>query len=51
MSADLAYSLQSVSRFEKGVTEPLLRSISADLKKGQLIAIVGADGAGKTTLI
>lgn len=51
MSADLAYSLQSVSRFEKGVTEPLLRSISADLKKGQLIAIVGADGAGKTTLM
>ena len=51
MSADLAYSLQSVSRFEKGVTEPLLQSISADLKKGQLIAIVGADGAGKTTLM
>ena len=51
MSADLAYSLQSVSRFEKGVTEPLLHSISADFKKGQLIAIVGADGAGKTTLM
>ena len=51
MSADLAYSLQSVSRFEKGVTAPLLHSISADFKKGQLIAIVGADGAGKTTLM
>ena len=51
MSADLAYSLQSVSRFEKGAPEPLLHSISADFKKGQLIAIVGADGAGKTTLM
>ena len=51
MSADLAYSLQSVSRFEKGVTAPLLHSISADFKKGRLIAIVGADGAGKTTLM
>ena len=46
MSADLAYSLQSVSRFEKGAPEPLLHSISADFKKGQLIAIVGADGDG-----
>ena len=51
MSVDLAYSLQSVSRFEKGALNPLLHSISADFKKGQLIAIVGADGAGKTTLM
>ena len=51
MSELSAITLESVSRFEKGVTSPLLKSIKADLKKGQLIAVVGADGAGKTTLM
>ena len=51
MSELSAITLESVSRFEKGVTSPLLKSITADLKKGQLIAVVGADGAGKTTLM
>ena len=51
MSELSAITLESVSRFEKGVISPLLKSITADLKKGQLIAVVGADGAGKTTLM
>ena len=51
MSELSAITLESVSRFEKGVTSPLLKSIKADLKKGQLIAVVGADGRGKTTLM
>ena len=51
MSELSAITLESVSRFEKGVTSPLLKSIKADLKKGQLIAVDGADGAGKTTLM
>ena len=51
MSELSAITLESVSRFEKGVTSPLLKSITADLKKGQLIAVVGADGACKTTLM
>ena len=51
MSELSAITLESVSRFEKGVTSPLLKSITADLKKGRLIAVVGADGAGKTTLM
>ena len=46
-----AVSLTNVTRFEKGVRKPILRSVSADFQAGHLIALVGADGAGKTTLM
>ena len=46
-----AVSLTNVTRFEKGAREPILRSVSADFPAGHLIALVGADGAGKTTLM
>ena len=51
MAESLAITLQSVSRFEKGADEAILKSVSADFKEGHLIALVGADGAGKTTLM
>ncbi|HIU37332.1 MAG TPA: ABC transporter ATP-binding protein, partial [Candidatus Aphodousia faecigallinarum] len=51
MSAPVAISLHSVSRFETGAGNPILNAVSAEFKKGQLIALVGADGAGKTTLM
>ena len=51
MSVPVAISLHSVSRFETGAENPILNAVSAEFKKGQLIALVGADGAGKTTLM
>lgn len=51
MSESFAITLQSVSRFEKGAQDAILKSVSADLREGRLIALVGADGSGKTTLI
>lgn len=46
-----ALEVQSVTRMEKGVVEPLLSALSLNIKEGQLVALVGADGAGKTTLM
>lgn len=51
MSESFAITLQSVSRFEKGAQDAILKSVSADLREGCLIALVGADGSGKTTLM
>ena len=46
-----ALEVESVTRTEKGVQEPLLSALSLNVKEGQLVALVGADGAGKTTLM
>ena len=46
-----AIVLHNVTRTEKGVSKPLLSSISATIPPGRLVALVGADGAGKTTLM
>ncbi|MDP4118990.1 MAG: ABC transporter ATP-binding protein [Bacillota bacterium] len=43
-------SLENVS-FSYDHSRPLLQNISANIKKGQKIAIVGPTGCGKTTLI
>ncbi len=43
--------LRGVERREKGVKRPLLQDINAELREGRLVALVGADGAGKTTLM
>ena len=51
MQGDAAISLKGIVRYEKGLSEPILRSVSADLPAGRLIALAGADGAGKTTLM
>lgn len=51
MSESFAITLQSVSRFEKGAQDAILKSVSADFREGRLIALVGADGSGKTTLM
>ncbi len=46
-----ALEVNSVTRTEKEVKEPLLSALSLNVKEGQLVALVGADGAGKTTLM
>ena len=46
-----AIVLRDVTRTEKGVTKPLLSGISTEIPSGALVALVGADGAGKTTLM
>lgn len=49
MTAALSFS--HVTRTEKGVSAPLLNGITFEAAEGELTALVGADGAGKTTLM
>lgn len=49
MTAALSFS--HVTRTEKGVSAPLLNDITFEAAEGELTALVGADGAGKTTLM
>jgi ABC-type multidrug transport system fused ATPase/permease subunit len=43
--------LQNVSFCYPGKTEPAVDSVSITINKGQVVALVGPSGAGKTTLI
>ena len=47
----IALSFKGVTRRERGATDPLIQDISFEVKTGSLVALVGADGAGKTTLM
>lgn len=47
---DCALAFESVSRSEKGAGE-ILSGITARFASSRLVALVGADGAGKTTLM
>lgn len=42
-------SLEDVSTLERTVTEPVLRGVSFTVEPGQLVALVGSSGAGKST--
>ncbi|WP_373320705.1 ABC transporter ATP-binding protein [Rhizocola hellebori] len=42
-------SLEDVSTLERTATEPVLRGVSFTVEPGQLVALVGTSGAGKTT--
>ena len=48
-SADV--SLENLSFSYAGATSPTIKNVSIDVQKGQVLAIVGPSGAGKTTLI
>ncbi|WP_214324077.1 ABC transporter ATP-binding protein [Nonomuraea sediminis] len=43
-------SLESVARQDTGPSNPVLKGVSFTAKPGQLIALVGHSGAGKTTI-
>lgn len=51
MAQSFLIELKDVVRREKGVKAPILNGISACIPEGSLVALVGADGAGKTTLM
>lgn len=53
MSETVPYAvhLQDVARREKGVGDPILAGVEMRVRAGTLVAVVGADGAGKTTLM
>ncbi|MGN1209703.1 MAG: ATP-binding cassette domain-containing protein, partial [Duodenibacillus sp.] len=46
-----AVELQDVFRREKGADAPILAAVGMRVRAGTLVAVVGADGAGKTTLM
>ena len=50
-SSTVALSMRGVTRRERGASSALIHDISFDVKTGSLVALVGADGAGKTTLM
>lgn len=50
-SSTVALSMRGVTRRERGGGSALIHDISFDVKAGSLVALVGADGAGKTTLM
>jgi phosphonate transport system ATP-binding protein len=48
VSADLALSVRGLSHSYAGA--PVLRSVDLDVRPGEVVAVVGPSGAGKTTL-
>ena len=42
-------SLEDVAALDRTVTEPVLRGVSFTVEPGQMVALVGPSGAGKTT--
>ena len=50
--ADIAVSLRDVSfRYPSASGRPVLHDINVDVKKGEFFAVIGATGAGKTSLV
>ena len=51
-AAELAVSFKNVSFFYPSAqNRPVLKNISLDIKKGEMLAIIGATGCGKSSLI
>ena len=50
-SADDVLTLEGVSFSYPGTAEPALRDVSLTVKRGQKVALVGASGSGKSTVL
>jgi ATP-binding cassette subfamily B protein len=48
---ELTLSFEDVSYCYSGNTEPTIKNLSFTLQQGQKVALVGANGAGKTTIV
>jgi ABC-type multidrug transport system fused ATPase/permease subunit len=51
MNGDYSIDFEKVTFCYPGTTEPILDSIDIHIKKGEKIALVGINGAGKTTIV
>ena len=50
MSSDVVLALRGVSFTYRGAATPALRDVSLTICRGELVVVMGATGAGKTTL-
>ncbi|NCX22333.1 MAG: ATP-binding cassette domain-containing protein, partial [Betaproteobacteria bacterium] len=50
LQANVAFEVKSISKHFTGMKRPAVDSVSMRLKEGEIVALLGSNGVGKTTL-